>query len=72
MDDYWNDDLIGKDDLIEEIISLYPETISFLEEIGMHCLTCPSKAQETLRMACRAHGLDVGKVAEELNHIVTG
>ena len=62
---------VSGDDLIGEIVSMYPETVDFLAEIGMHCIGCASSQFETLYEACRVHRLKASKVIRELNRIIT-
>lgn len=69
MDEY--DGPVSGDDLIGEIVTLYPETVDFLAEIGMHCIGCASSQFETLREACYVHHLRAGQVIRELNRIIT-
>jgi hybrid cluster-associated redox disulfide protein len=63
---------ISSDDLVAEIVNLYPETVPYLQSLGMHCISCSSAQFETLQEACSVHGLKGWKVQEELNRIVTG
>ena len=42
---------IYQDDLIAEIVNLYPETVPYLASIGMHCIGCLSAQFETLQEA---------------------
>ncbi|MDY2960567.1 MAG: DUF1858 domain-containing protein [Hornefia sp.] len=63
---------ISGDDLICEIVNMYPETVDFLGQIGMHCIGCASSQFENLRQACRVHGLNAALVTQELNKIVRG
>jgi hybrid cluster-associated redox disulfide protein len=63
---------IYQDDLIAEIVNLYPETVPYLASIGMHCIGCHSAQFETLQEACSVHGLKCWRVLDQLNAIVTG
>ena len=36
-------------------------------EAGMHCISCPASAMETLEEACEVHGIDVDEIIEALN-----
>lgn len=71
--DFWEmeEGPLAGDDLMAEIVNLYPETVPFLQSVGMHCVGCATAAGETLFEACRAHGLSGAKVLRELNRIVT-
>lgn len=68
----YDDGPISSDDLIAEIVNLYPETIPYLNSIGMHCIGCHSAQFESLHEACSVHGLKTWQVMEKLNAIVTG
>ena len=59
--------MINKDMLISEILELNPELASVLMDVGMHCITCPASAGETLEEACMVHGIDVNEVVDTLN-----
>ena len=61
---------VEMDDLVAEIVNLYPETIEYLQSIGMHCLSCASAQTETLWEACQVHGRRAAKVVDELNRII--
>lgn len=63
---------IFQDDLIAEIVNLYPETVPYLASVGMHCISCRSAQFETLQEACSVHGLKCWRVLDRLNAIVTG
>ncbi len=63
---------ISSDDLIGDLITMYPETEGFLAELGMHCAGCGMAAGENIRQACKSHGLDTVLVVKELNKIVRG
>ena len=69
MDDY--EGPVSGDDLIREIVSLYPETVDYLAECGMHCIGCASSQFETLYEACRVHHLRAAYVIRDLNRIIT-
>ena len=71
LDDY-ADQIISGDDLLLEVINMYPDVVDFFYELGMHCLGCESATFESVRDACRAHGLNPRAVVEELNNIAAG
>ena len=58
---------ITKDMTIGEIIVNKPEVAPILMEAGMHCISCPASAMETLEEACEVHGIDVDELIEKLN-----
>ncbi len=68
----WDEMIVTGDDLMAEVVNLYPEVMDFLSEIGMHCVGCAASEMETVRQACRVHGLDPNKVVLQLNRIITG
>ncbi len=68
FDDY----IVTGDDFVSEVVNLYPEAAEYLAELGMHCLGCSSSRFETLRDACRVHGLRTADVLPELNRRITG
>ncbi len=71
LDDY-ADQIVSGDDLLLEVINLYPEVLDFFYELGMHCVGCESASFESVRDACRAHGLNPMAVVRELNNIIAG
>lgn len=58
---------IDKDMLIGEILHEDMSIAAILMAAGMHCVTCPSAAGESLEMACEVHGLDADTMVEEIN-----
>lgn len=38
-----------------------------LMESGMHCIGCPSSANEPLEMACQVHDIDVNDVLRDIH-----
>lgn len=68
----WDDMVVSGDDLMAEVVNLYPEVIEFLYSVGMHCVGCEASQMETVRDACRVHGLDPNKVVRQLNRIIMG
>ena len=58
---------IEKDMVIGDILELAPEKAEILQEVGMHCLSCPAALMETLEEACQVHDIDVEDVLKELN-----
>ena len=37
------------------------------QEMGMHCLGCPSARGETLEQACAVHGVDPEELVQKIN-----
>ncbi len=58
--------------LIGAILQYYPDSAKIFEDMGMHCIACPSSARETLGQACQVHGVAleeiVAKLDEQINH----
>lgn len=44
----------------------YPDIRNVLEDIGMHCVGCPSAQRETLEEAANVHGLDPDDLVEDI------
>jgi len=63
---------VSGDDLVAEVVNLYPEAAEFLQSVGMHCVGCMAAHGETLYHACSVHGLNGAEVIRELNRIITG
>lgn len=59
--------VISKYSLIGAILRYHPETLEVFKEMGMHCISCPSSARETLEQACNVHGVDIDVMLEKLN-----
>ena len=64
--------VITKDMLIHEIISVDPGNAAILMASGMHCVGCPSAAMESLEEACMVHGMNVDEVISRLEGIDCG
>lgn len=58
--------VITKDTLIGDILRKDAGYAEVLQECGMHCITCPSAAYETLEEASDVHGLFVEDVLEAI------
>jgi len=58
---------ITKDTLISDVLRINPESAEILMRYGMGCLGCPSAQMESLEQAAMVHGIDLGKLLEELN-----
>ena len=58
---------ISRDTMISEILSNAPEAMPVFQNIGMHCLGCPSSRGETVEEACAVHGIDVDKLLAVVN-----
>lgn len=61
---------IHADILIEDLVSIYPETIKILSEKGIRCLACGEPIWGTLRDAAKSCGYsesDIKELIVELN-----
>lgn len=61
---------ITKDTILGEILDYAPETAPLFQEIGMHCLGCPSARSETVEEACYVHGKDPEALVKKLNDAI--
>ncbi len=60
-------EIITKDTTIGDILSIKPEAIPVLMEIGMHCIGCPASAGETVAEAAMVHGVDADELVRRMN-----
>jgi len=44
-----------------------PKVAEIFMKHGMYCLGCPMANEETIEQGCEAHGLDAGKIVDEIN-----
>ena len=68
LEDY----VVSGEDLVAEVVNLYPEAEEFFRELGMHCVGCGGAEVETVWAACRVHGLNPAQVLRELNRRIMG
>lgn len=59
--------MITKDMTIQKIIETNEGVAPILMAAGMHCLGCTMAHGETLEQACAVHGIDVDKLAKQIN-----
>lgn len=59
--------MITKDMTIQKIIEPNEGVAPILMAAGMHCLGCAMAHGETLEQACAVHGIDVDKLAKQIN-----
>lgn len=59
--------MITKDMTIQNIIETNEGVAPILMAAGMHCLGCAMAHGETLEQACAVHGIDVDKLAKQIN-----
>ena len=58
---------ITKEMAIGQVLNIHRGTARILMESGMHCIGCPSAANEPLEMACAVHGLDADEVLRNIH-----
>lgn len=63
--------MITKDMTIREVLQKDPRTADVLMKYGMHCLGCPSATGESVGQAAMVHGIDVEKLMEDLNKVIS-
>ena len=71
-DSHEDDGPVTEDDLVAEIVTLYPDAIEVLRSAGMHCIGCAAARGETLRDACLVHGLKATEMVKAINHAING
>ena len=62
--------IIQKDTPINQILSAYPESIRFFNEIEMSCGQCFAVHFETLEKGALMHGLEVSSLVQKLNKFI--
>ena len=64
---------VTKDMLIGEILRLDAGTgiAQILMSNGMHCVGCPSAQGESLEEAAMVHGMDAGRLIEDINNYLS-
>ena len=63
--------LIAKQTTIEEIISSYPETVKFFNDLQMSCGSCFAVKFDTLENGALMHGMDVNDLITRLNQFIS-
>ena len=63
--------LITKQTTIEEIISSFPETVRFFNDLQMSCGSCFAVKFDTLENGALMHGMDVNDLITRLNQFVS-
>ena len=61
---------ISRDTMISEILTNAPEAMPVFQNIGMHCLGCPSSRGETVEEACMVHGVDADAFLAQVNRFI--
>lgn len=57
---------INKDTRIGDLIQVDEGIVTILMGAGMHCIGCPSSANESLEQACDVHGIDCEMLLDEI------
>ena len=55
---------------IEEIVSMYPQTLGIFFQYGLGCVGCHAASFESLAEGAMMHGIDLDAMLEELNELV--
>ena len=63
---------VTKDTVIADIMMNAPDSVPLFQEIGMHCLGCPSARGESIADACEVHDVDVNVLIEKINKHLSG
>jgi hybrid cluster-associated redox disulfide protein len=58
---------VTKDTKIGELLMIDRKIAVLLMQAGMHCVGCPSSADETIDEASMVHGMDSGKLVDAIN-----
>ena len=63
--------LITKQTTIEQIISSYPETVKFFNDLQMSCGSCFAVKFDTLENGALMHGMEVNDLVTRLNQFIS-
>lgn len=64
--------MIHKDILIEELVAIIPESVSYLMKLGIKCIACGEPIWGTLADATKEKGFgekELDQIVEELNQL---
>ncbi len=61
---------ITKDMPIGKVVQDHPETFGVFQKHGLHCMGCAIAHFENIEQGCIAHGIDSGKLVEDLNKAI--
>lgn len=62
---------ITKDMGLIEIVQQFPETIEIFQKYGLGCIGCAAARFENLEAGAKVHGIDVDKMVEDLNSVIS-
>lgn len=71
MNDNEKKPTITGDETFDEILKKYPETIPVFFQFGLHCIGCHISAYESIKDGAIAHGVEVDKLIEALNKVIS-
>jgi len=63
--------MITKDMIIGDIIRLYPQTLAVFSKFGLDCFECQVADFEKLESSAGIHKVDVDKLLDELNRVIS-
>jgi len=62
---------ITKDMKLGQVIGKHPETIEVFMKNGLHCVGCHVASYESVEDGALSHGIDVKKLIDELNNVIS-
>jgi hybrid cluster-associated redox disulfide protein len=62
---------IRKDQLVDDVMRRWPETIRVFLDYGFHCVGCPIGCFHSVEDACREHHANLALFLADLNTIVS-
>ena len=61
--------VITKDMTFNQVLRMHKDAAKVLAKYNLGCIGCMGAEAESLEQGCRAHGLDVDELLQELNEI---
>ena len=61
---------VTKNDIIGDVLDMYPNVAPFFFDMGMHCLGCPAARGETIEQACMVHSADCDALLSKINEAI--
>ncbi len=58
---------VTKDMTFAQVMRMHPDVVKVFAKYNLGCIGCMGAQAETLEQGCRAHGLDVNDVVNDLN-----
>lgn len=62
--------MLTKKMTVGEVLRTYPQTVQVFQDLGMHCLGCPSSTMESIEGAALTHGHKVDELIAKLNKAI--